>query len=374
MKKISTFLTPIFLLFTILLSGCGNTNIDSASSVISAEDYAANLDKIQAEEKAIKSEIKAQLLDSNFPPQIKLLSILTNSCSLYVSYEDSKDTFLEQCYFALPIIKNVLNENQNDSTSITITAINNNDDPVLVLTYKSDEDISVNNFMDKENGNTKYSYAQLDVLKLANASDSVPNKNLKGRGHSDVDRSEPEYVGVAGYVVVSYEQEYELERTDTFTETPWLVPTFSENNKTLNHKTEVIVKSQALKHEGYGNYSGQLTVEIIDTKEEVVIDVSNFITKPYWLYPDLEDASKIGYFIAEYHQKSSYYPVDCDNKKVTLEDGMKVLVVGSAGALTGSNKPDTIIYPIKALVYKNWKYGYGESDVYFNPKDLTLIY
>ena len=202
---------------------------------------------------------------------------------------------------------------------------------------------------------------------------SDDSQNIEGRGRSDSGRSEPQYVGVTGYIVVNHDQEYDLERTDTFIETPWTIPTLTNENNTLNHKTEVVVKSQNLKHEGWGSYSGQLTVEITETKEECIIDVSNFITKPYWTYDDLTEASKIGYYIAEYHQISSDYPVNRDNKNVNLDDGMKILVVGSSGLLSG-NAPDHNIYTVKAKVFKEWQYGYGGVDIFFNPQDLTLIY
>ena len=135
----------------------------------------------------------------------------------------------------------------------------------------------------------------------------------------------------------------------------------------------MVVKSQNLTHEGYGNYSGQLTVEIVDTKADAVIDVENFITKPYWTYDDLTEASKIGYCIAEYHQKSSNYPVDKDNEKEKLEDGIKVLVVGSTGLIAGSSLNSTI-HSVEAIVFKEWRNGYGGVEMYFNPDDLTLIY
>lgn len=200
-------------------------------------------------------------------------------------------------------------------------------------------------------------------------------KDLNGRGSSDSDRSEPQYVGVSGYVVVGHKQETDLKRSESFSETPWTIPTISIfDNKSLNHKTEVTVTAQELEHEGWGNYSGKLTVEIADTKEKAIIDVDNFITKPYWSYDDLEEAAEVGYYIAEYNKKSTKYPVDRDNEKVILENGTKILVVGLTGLYTGSERPDQFKNPIEAIVYKEWTYGYGGVEVFFNPKDLTIIY
>jgi len=213
-----------------------------------------------------------------------------------------------------------------------------------------------------------------DIDSLAKDTIEV-QKDIKGRGLSDSDRSEPQYVGISGYVVVGYKQESDLERSESFTETPWSIPTISVlNNKSLNHKTEVTVTAQDLKDEGWGRYTGKLTVEIADTKEKAIIDVNNFITKPYWTYDDLEEAADVGFYIAEYNNKSSKYPVDRNNRKVILENGTKVLVVGLTGSYTGSEKPDQTKNPIEAIVYKEWAYGYGGVEVFFNPKDLTIIY
>ncbi len=201
---------------------------------------------------------------------------------------------------------------------------------------------------------------------------STPDpQTMNGRGISDGARSEPQYVGVTGYVVIGYEQEHALEKTDSFTETPWTVPI--ANNETIEHKTEVTVKYQDLEHTGWGFYSGFLTVERTDTKEELIIDVKNFITKPYWTYDDLNEAALVGYYIAEYQQVSSYSPVSRDNEEINLKDGIKVLVVGPTG-LFGGNSPDSELNSIEAIVFKEWTKGYGGVSVFFNPADLTIIY
>lgn len=194
---------------------------------------------------------------------------------------------------------------------------------------------------------------------------------LNGRGISDSGRSEPMYVGVIGYIAISSEQEYVLERTDNFVETPWII--LSDNGEALEHKTEIIVKSQELKHEGWGSYSGLLTVERTDTKEEVIINVKNFITKPYWTYEDLNEAAKIGYYMAEYHQIGPNYPVTRNNEKVDLEDGLKVLVIGPTG-MYGGDAPDRNVNSVEGIVFKEWQLGYGGVSVFFDPQDLTIIY
>ena len=116
-----------------------------------------------------------------------------------------------------------------------------------------------------------------------------------------------------------------------------------------------------------------MTAKRTDNGEKVVINVANFITKPYWTYSDLTEAAKIGHYIAKYHQVSNYYPVGRNNDKVELEDGMNVLVVG-VNHLSSRSNPDNKIYTIEAIVFKEWQYGYSGVDIYFNPEDLTMVY
>lgn len=192
-------------------------------------------------------------------------------------------------------------------------------------------------------------------------------EDMKGRGISDSGRSEPNYVGVTGYAVISPSQEHSLEDTDEFTKIPWMV------SDTIEHKTEVTIKSQNLEHQGWGTYHGTLTAKRTDNGKKVIINVANFITKPYWTYSDLAEAAKIGHYVAKYHQVSNYYPVGRNNDKVELADGMEILAVGT-NQLSSSGNPDNKIYSIKAIVFKEWQYGYGGVDVYFNPEDLTMVY
>lgn len=199
----------------------------------------------------------------------------------------------------------------------------------------------------------------------------IDPKELNGRGISDSSREEPDYVGIVGYAVIGSEQEYILEQTDEFTKIPWTI--LLSNGETLEHKTEVLVKSQELNHEGWGNYSGFLTVERTDTKEEIILNVKNFITKPYWTYENLNEAAQVGYYMAEYHQIGPNYPVTRDNEKVDLEDGYKILVVGLTG-MYGGDAPDRNVNSVEGIVFKEWRLGYGGVSVFFDPQDLTIIY
>lgn len=218
-------------------------------------------------------------------------------------------------------------------------------------------------------------YTQIEQESLTtpeSASDSII-----GRGHSDSSREEPQYENVSGYVAV-YDT-HSLEKDDSFVNTPWTVPIYAKDKQFwiedgyIEHKTEITVVSQQLEHLGYGSYGGYLLVERNDTQEQFYISVRNFITKPYWTYTDLDEAVSVGCFIAEYNQVSDYYPVDKGNKKVELDSKTKVLVIGRTG-LYGGDGPDQDTTSIEAIVFKEWKYGYGGVSVYFNKNDLTIVY
>ena len=209
----------------------------------------------------------------------------------------------------------------------------------------------------------------------------IRDESIRGRGFSDSGRSELQYVNLIGYVVISTEQEYTLRKTDKFEDKKlWTIPTYKKDKQfwntvdgiTLPHKTEVIVREQELSHIGWGNYKGYLLVERLDNSEQYYINVMNFVTKPYWdYYDDLRTAAITGYLIGIYHQKSDYYPIDNGGEKATIDDGKIVLITGIAGH---SRSVDPSTNGIDAVVWQNWRYGYGGVTIHFNQEDLTIIY
>ena len=79
-----------------------------------------------------------------------------------------------------------------------------------------------------------------------------------------------------------------------------------------------------------------------------------------------------GYCIASFKQVSDYYPVTKGKEKTVLDDGMLVLL--PMKSKNYSSSPDKTNNPIVGIVFKEWKYGFGGVDVFFNEADLTLIY
>ena len=263
---------------------------------------------------------------------------------------------------------------------IIVMAGNNNDN-----SEKTPDTMSVETTIQEESTDNIVNESEVENLKPAeNSQDDVSteirNEVLNGRRRADEGRNEPSYINVIGYAVISSSQEYVIEHTDNFEDANlWTVPTYEQDKQfwneteiTLPHKTEVVVRGQYLEHEGYGAYSGYLLVEKTDGGQQYYINVRNFITKPYWNYEEeIHKAALTGCFVAEYHQSSDYYPVSNDGSKVEIEDGMRVLVTGITGTYRNVKPSET---GIDAVVWKEWKYGYGGVTVHFNEEDLTIIY
>ncbi len=195
------------------------------------------------------------------------------------------------------------------------------------------------------------------------------------RGQSSYSSSEPDYIGVLGYASVY--DEFQFEKNGTFTQTPWQITVYQPDKQfwqeagTIAHKTQVVVIGQKLEKKSYKQYKGYLHVIRMDTGEDCWIDVINFVTEPYW-EKSLNSAREEGYCIATFRQVSNYYPVTKGNEKTELEDGTLVLLPMKT-KVSGSS-PDKTNNPIGAVVYKEWKYGFGGVTVWFNEADLTLSY
>lgn len=230
---------------------------------------------------------------------------------------------------------------------------------------------------DEKNEQPKPEVKKVETRKIESTNSnpqSQVNENLNGRGFADNGREEPKYIGVKGYVVVPL-SDYDLMHSENSLNGDWKIPTYQqdkqfwiETGQFLNHKTEVLVKNQILEHSRYGAYTGYLLVQRLSDNAEFYVDVGNFVTKPYWNY-EIKAARATGLCIAVFNQISNFYPVNNSGQKVELPNGIKVLVVMQPpGGKVG------IENNISALVWKQWQYGYGAVDIYFNEQDLKIIY
>lgn len=198
-----------------------------------------------------------------------------------------------------------------------------------------------------------------------------PTTPIAGRGL--VGRSEPQYVGVSGFVAVWIDQDAALMKEQNYTDTPWQVPTYSTdgqkwypNSETVSHKEPVAVLEQTLTYDGHSSYNGYLKVKRLADNAEFFINVRNFVTEPYWVKPNIFDAINGGRVIVTYHQRSKYPPVMVNNSKVTLNDGVNLLAIGRTGTYS-KGKVDRDTHQVEVGVTPN-------VSIFFNAADLTVTY
>ena len=144
----------------------------------------------------------------------------------------------------------------------------------------------------------------------------------RGRGLPDETGVEPDYRGVVGYA--SLQADWEVSRFNTFTQTPWQLPVYEEKGgefkaakDSIKHKTPVLVIDQQIREAKGHKFIGYLKVVRLDIHRIVWIDVTQFVTVPYWTY-GLKEAIKYGYCIAVYRNKSRYEPMDRKKHRGTL--------------------------------------------------------
>lgn len=213
--------------------------------------------------------------------------------------------------------------------------------------------------IDDENSQNVLLGAIEDTVKI----DALRKKTPVWAGSAKVD-----YVGAIGYIAVREYiaiDAYNPFWDKNFATATWKVPAFKKDkqlyvdNGTIDHKTKVEVIEQNLEDRGHDFGTGYLTVKVLATGEVTIIDVHNFVTVPYWEL-DVESAASIGECVAEYHQRSDYWPAS-RNESIRAPEGAKVLIYGM-------NRTDGRVW-ISGLVYQN-----GERAVYsFQPEDLTII-
>ena len=199
------------------------------------------------------------------------------------------------------------------------------------------------------------------------------------RGTVGTSKYEPDYIGALGYAAVYEDQN--MEKKSDFGTTPWKIPVYQkdkqfwEEDGTIDHKTEVVVIGQELempkRSYSTSRCSGYLHVIRMDTGKSCWLNVENFVTSPYW-ERSLTGAMEKGYCIATFKQVSDYYPVTKGKEKTVLDDGTLVLLPMKSKNYASS--PDKTNNPIVGIVFKEWKYGFGGVNVFFNEADLTLTY
>ena len=207
----------------------------------------------------------------------------------------------------------------------------------------------------------------------------VPRRapEMKGRGEADEEGVMPDYRGVVGYM--SIQAGWEVSEFNTFVETPWQLPVYEKKGDgwqeadTIKHKTSVLVVDQELTETEDHRWQGYLYIVRLDIHREVWVDVSQFVTVPYWTL-DLPDAINYGYCIASYRGVSRHEPVDRKGNRGPLPDGIRVLICNRE--VSPYTSEDMIGNPILGVIFRNKREddSYTRTFLFFNPEDLTIVY
>lgn len=200
------------------------------------------------------------------------------------------------------------------------------------------------------------------ILKVTD--DVVEYDALRKDAPIRANKSNVDYIGMIGYVALEDYPDYGAYNPNDdkkFAESEWTVPSYQKDkqfyvkNGAIAHKTKVQVTNQDVTDKGHYYGVGYLTVRDLNTGDDYIINMHNFVTLPYWEL-DTETAVSIGKCVAEYHQQSDYWPVPI-SKQERAKEGVKVLAI--------SEKNHKII----GLVYQNNDWIKYE----FQPEDLTII-
>ena len=140
----------------------------------------------------------------------------------------------------------------------------------------------------------------------------------------------------------------------------------------LAHKTPVLVTRQRLKDNGKGGYTGWLEIVRLDTGATCYLQVSCFVTAPYWNLP-LTDTPLFGYCIAVYRESPGQAPHDEAGIPRTFRDGTKVLIPYEGACPVNSPDPENL--NIQGIVFTGNESGTSAPEIiYFREADLIVLY
>ena len=201
---------------------------------------------------------------------------------------------------------------------------------------------------------------------------------MNGRGKPEVKGQEPDYRGVLGYMAL--QSEWEVSRFNTFVRTPWVLPVYDgpDGDRVageIQHKTPVLVIDQQIKERLKYRFAGRLQVIRLDTSEIVWVDVTQFVTVPYWTL-DVTEAVKYGFSIVVYRSKSRHEPMDRKKHTGPLPDGSWVLLC-EAAKFPYHISPDKENRPLLGIIFRSNREdseAYRRYFLFFNAEDLTLVY
>lgn len=200
--------------------------------------------------------------------------------------------------------------------------------------------------------------------------------NTPGRGHADAQGNAPEYIGEIGFAALPNDPE--MSKFSVFDKAYWVVPEYvlKEGNLvpagSIPHKTPLVVTEQKLEADGNGGCTGLLQVVRLDVARECLIDVSCFVTLPYWSLP-IREVSKYGCCIAVYRETPGEGPRDAEGNAFTIRDGTRVLIPFDNGEYAADPANGTL--NVRGIVFREAEDGkITPVTVCFRETDLVLNY
>ncbi len=200
---------------------------------------------------------------------------------------------------------------------------------------------------------------------------------IPGRGQAGPDGSEPDYIGVVGFAVIPNDPA--IGRNAGFTDPVWQVPVYRQprdgkplvQKGSVAHKTSMLVVGQDLQPDGKGGYTGWLCAARMDNRTMCYLDVSCFVTTPYWSLPVKELQSQ-GNGIAVYRDRNGTEPKDGNGETCRFEDGTEVLIPFE-GAFPG-NSPEPEELDVQGIVFVRDGEDMKSEIAYFSSSELIPVY
>ena len=200
--------------------------------------------------------------------------------------------------------------------------------------------------------------------------------NTPGRGHADAQGNMPDYIGEIGFAALPNDPE--MSKFSVFDKAYWVVPEYTLKDGNLvttgsiPHKTPLVVTEQKLEADGNGGCTGLLQVIRLDVARECLIDVSCFVTLPYWSLP-IREVSEYGCCIAVYRETPGEGPRDAEGKAFTIRDGTRVLIPFDNGEYAANPVNETL--NVRGIVFRETENGQiTPVTVCFRETDLVLNY
>lgn len=196
----------------------------------------------------------------------------------------------------------------------------------------------------------------------------------EGRGAAGPHGETPDYVGMVGYAALPLDPE--ICRFPGIRDGYWSIPLYRRakdgvqvirDGQSISHKTPVIVTGQELEADGDGGFSGYLHIVRLDTHMPCMMDVSCFVTFPYWTLP-IAESRNYGYRLAVYRETPGEAPCTEDGSGFGLRDGTTVLIPFAGAAAGSSPRPETL--KIQGILFREDE----PCILYFREEDLLPNY